>query len=746
MTPFEGSVLHRLAAPTGTLRDRAVKGATVLVVGHASVLAFRLVRNLIIARLLTKADYGIASTFALTVTMLEMITNLSVDRIIVQAEGGDAPIFQSTAHFLQAIRGLAMAAFLFVLAWPITRLFGIPEARWAFYWLAVIPLLKGFAHADVNRFEREMVMWPKVATEVVPQVLITLAAWPLAAWLKDYSALLWLLIASTALSTAGTHVFAKRPYRMTFSASHIRDMLAFAWPLLLNGVLMFAILQGDRYIVGAAYSMEALAVYSVAVTLVMAFQGILYKTSNTLMLPVLAKAQNCPHRFQALYELCSQTQAFSAALFAAILILIAPRMVPMLYGDKYADAGRIVAWFAAAQAFQLVRVGPALAAMAKGDTRCLLVSNILRSSSVVVALAAGLMHADLVWIAVAGVLGEFPAILIAVVWLSRRQGLKPAVCLKPALLPFTVVVISIVIDRYLSSDGGVVAAILAAGLLMTLSGVWLAVGFPNLRRHLYAIVTSRGKMKGGILLRNTSPAPVRLLGAHLLRCKASRLLLSLYKWHGLRRFCIATAKRWEGGELFSATLREILARYHGVGVGAYSCGWCMVPGAFPPGVEIGRYVSVADGVKVFLKDDPLQCVSTSPLFFSHGCGLVSQDTIPAGRLIIEHDAWIGANAIVTPGCRRIGLGAVVAAGAVVTKDVPDFAIVAGVPARLLRYRFDEAVREALLTSRWWDGPLEECIPHLRCFTEPITPENVAQHPFLHGLEESDDERGLHTDS
>ncbi|MGX1305991.1 acetyltransferase-like isoleucine patch superfamily enzyme [Amorphus suaedae] len=71
--------------------------------------------------------------------------------------------------------------------------------------------------------------------------------------------------------------------------------------------------------------------------------------------------------------------------------------------------------------------------------------------------------------------------------------------------------------------------------------------------------------------------------------------------------------------------------------------------------------------------------------------------------VIGCDVWIGANAIVLDGC-HIGHGACVAAGAVVTGVVPPYAIMAGVPARVLRYRFDEATRERLLASRWWELP------------------------------------------
>ena len=88
-------------------------------------------------------------------------------------------------------------------------------------------------------------------------------------------------------------------------------------------------------------------------------------------------------------------------------------------------------------------------------------------------------------------------------------------------------------------------------------------------------------------------------------------------------------------------------------------------------------------VDIFLRNHPFERLSMLPFFFNSSLGFVSKDTISTSNLSIEHDAWLGANCIIVPGCSRIGIGAVVGAGSVVTKDVDDFAIVAGNPAKLI---------------------------------------------------------------
>jgi acetyltransferase-like isoleucine patch superfamily enzyme len=86
------------------------------------------------------------------------------------------------------------------------------------------------------------------------------------------------------------------------------------------------------------------------------------------------------------------------------------------------------------------------------------------------------------------------------------------------------------------------------------------------------------------------------------------------------------------------------------------------------------------------------------------------------KVIIENDVWVGANVYIKNGI-TIHNGAIVAAGSVVTKDVPAFAIVGGVPAKLIRYRFEQEVIDKILASKWWDQDLDSLDIDLRKFEQ-----------------------------
>src|SRR5579859_2572663 len=220
----------------------------------------------------------------------------------------------------------------------------------------------------------------------------------------------------------------------------------------------------------------------------------------------------------------------------------------------------------------------------------------------------------------------------------------------------------------------------------------------------------------------------------LRRSLAGPLIFHAYRFSLLRNLCRRLAARLEGGEFFSETLRRIFRCYHHVDVGAYSYGDCFTADAFPPGTAIGRYVSIATGIRAFARNHPLSWLSMHPFFFNRYMGFVPDDLVTSGSLTIGADAWIGDRVIITPGCSRIGIGAVIGAGAVVTKDVPDFAVVAGNPARLIKYRFPRDIPDAILASCWWDLPLAKCLLHLREMTKPL--DRPSEHPLLRAASES----------
>ena len=129
--------------------------------------------------------------------------------------------------------------------------------------------------------------------------------------------------------------------------------------------------------------------------------------------------------------------------------------------------------------------------------------------------------------------------------------------------------------------------------------------------------------------------------------------------------------------------------------------------------DIGKFCAIAADVRINALNHPMERISQHKItyrpneyFLFAKMDKDFRETRKNTRVEIGHDVWIGHGAIVMPGI-SIGHGAVVAAGAVVTKDVEPFAIVAGVPAKRIKWRFKKSIRERIIVLAWWDWPHDQ---------------------------------------
>lgn len=117
--------------------------------------------------------------------------------------------------------------------------------------------------------------------------------------------------------------------------------------------------------------------------------------------------------------------------------------------------------------------------------------------------------------------------------------------------------------------------------------------------------------------------------------------------------------------------------------------------------DIGAYCSISWDVTIGALSHPIDCVSGHAFTFRKSFGIVDKDLAKNDiRTIVGNDVWIGCGVIIRSGV-RIGDGAVIGAGAVVVKDVEPYEVVAGVPARRIRYRYDHDIVERLKKIKWW---------------------------------------------
>ena len=132
-------------------------------------------------------------------------------------------------------------------------------------------------------------------------------------------------------------------------------------------------------------------------------------------------------------------------------------------------------------------------------------------------------------------------------------------------------------------------------------------------------------------------------------------------------------------------------------------------------MAIGRFCSIAANVTILVGGGHnQQALSTYPfatMDYMEAPAGRNRDSLSKGDVVIENDVWIGTRALILSGV-HVGNGASIGAGCVVTKDIADYEIVAGNPARHLRFRFEEPIIAELLKVRWWELDIDELRPLL----------------------------------
>lgn len=400
------------------------KGA-VLFASHGGAAVLSFLRNVLVARALGVEEFGVASTFAVIFAFVETATDTGLEKMIVRDKDGDEDHFLGTMHAIFLLRGLISSSLMVLLAGPFARYMGLGEIAWAYQILALAPLVRGFVHFDMYRLQRRMIFRGLISATLAAPIVGILIVLVGTMVIRDFRIVLWALIGFQTAYVAASHLTAEKPFRYRWSWEVARRGVRFGLPLFLNGLLLFAILQGDRLIIGGEIGTEVLGWFSVAWLLSSTPAFVMINTIRSVFLPRLSEGVNERGLREDFVTATMEAGCFGAITLIAGFFVLGPFVLLLVYGSDFAPALSVLQPIAAAFGMRLIVASVTTISLAGDDTPTPLVIGVTRALFLPLAYLAaisGLGAPALAWIALAG---EFTSALLGGIRIVRKRNLNP---------------------------------------------------------------------------------------------------------------------------------------------------------------------------------------------------------------------------------------------------------------------------------------------------------------------------------
>ncbi|MBC2662457.1 oligosaccharide flippase family protein [Novosphingobium flavum] len=400
-----------------------VRQGSLLFASQIADSALTLGRNLLLARLLSVEQFGIAASFSILMMLIDVTQGAGLDRMLVQAKSGELDKTQATLQTAQLVMGIGSGLIILAISWPYSVVMGTHGMVAAYLIFSMLPVLRSLQNLDMYRLQRENKFWPMIIRSLSAQVVSLASIWPLHWWFGDYrTAIGSILIFHTAAFVA-SHLGAERPIRFAADPEVLARAKRFGAPILLNGVFLFFVMNGDRMVVSNRFGPAMLGAFSAAALLAMSPTLVMSRVVQTLFLPRMSRAQDDQVRLQWLFNGAGDGTILLAVCFTLGTALMGVPLLLFLFGPKYAVAAPYLLLLVVMQSIRFVRAVPAVVAMARAETRNPLYANIVRGAFVPLAFLAAVFSQDIFWLILTGIMGEVVAAFSSTYFVRRMIGL-----------------------------------------------------------------------------------------------------------------------------------------------------------------------------------------------------------------------------------------------------------------------------------------------------------------------------------
>ncbi len=472
------------------------RGADLYFAASAVSQGAALLRYVALARLLGPTQLGMAATLVLTSAFFDIISDTGSDRFLIQDRDGDLPAAQKLVQLVYIFRGAAIAACLLASAWPVALFYKTPALAPGLMVLALSPLIMGFLHLDVRRYQRRMDFRADAIGQLTAESLCLIVTLVAAWYMRSFKAVLFGLILRSAIIVLVSHLTAERRYEVGFSREHSGRLRRFAAPLMISGLLLFMATQGDRAFVGRELGLTALGRYSAVILLIYYPAGMLARFIQVMYLPALAACRDNPAKRERLVSVFGGQTVLVALGMITGFAVVAPFLVTVLFGSKFKETAFVVALIGILQASRFLIVWPTTVALSEGRSTGPLAVNTVRLVAYPAALVGGLTLGGLAGVVIGFAFGEIAAQATGVGLLNRANG-KPLLSDFDRIAGFVFVSACISAWPWTMEHHSLVGAAVLAALLL-LSMVWIVRREMTTIRESLALV---GRVSHGLTAR-----------------------------------------------------------------------------------------------------------------------------------------------------------------------------------------------------------------------------------------------------
>jgi O-antigen/teichoic acid export membrane protein len=314
----------------------SLKSGSVLLLANLAEVAFPFIRNILLARLLSQENFGVAVSLAMIIALVEIGFDFGIPVSAVRYTATDDPKKAlATLHTLQLTRAILVGALLMAMAPVLAIVFKSPQATWAYVVVGACAMLRGFGNLGVKQAMRDYAYWPNAVTLIMIQLAWTVTV-VVAAWISpDYWAMVWGLVAGIIASVITSNALSRFPWRLSWDKAVADEATAFGKPLVPNGWVNASLSLGDRIFIGWALGIHALAFYSVIFGTATLPRGAILRFLTNMFVPVFV---NRPPDHPSVKKNCARWTlilSLTAFLYAMGFIFAGTPLLPLLFGQAY---------------------------------------------------------------------------------------------------------------------------------------------------------------------------------------------------------------------------------------------------------------------------------------------------------------------------------------------------------------------------------------------------------------------------